>query len=169
MVTAIFTLRNWTLTVTGRPVYNLITGPEHRLDVGVNAKGDAAARSQPHGIVGQSFASSAVRNGKVGAPTFPLPSPHRAPPSCLLRQVDVYPDSGEFTTSAMAEGAIDGSASDYEVATMFATEFAFSRFNAAERSRTVASSSTASKINKIIDSMRKRGSIARKATASDGR
>ncbi|EOD34872.1 hypothetical protein EMIHUDRAFT_228164 [Emiliania huxleyi CCMP1516] len=120
---------------------------EEWLDVGVNGKGDAAARSQPHGIVGQSFASSAVRNGKV----------------------DVYPDSGEFTTSAMAEGAIDGSASDYEVASMFATDFAFSRFNAAERSRTVASSSTASKINKIIDSMRKRGSIARKATASDGR
>ena len=42
--------------------------------------------------------------------------------------VDAYPESGEFTTTAMAEGAIDGTAGDYELREPFQTDFAFSRY-----------------------------------------
>ena len=45
---------------------------------------------------------------------------------------DKYPWAGHYTTSAQAEGAIEGTVSDYEVASVHATEFAFSRFNAAK-------------------------------------
>ena len=50
----------------------------------------------------------------------------------MLGQVDVYPWSGSFQTSAMAEGAIEGVASMYEMPSPFETRFAFSRFDAAE-------------------------------------
>jgi len=46
-------------------------------------------------------------------------------------QVDVYPEEGRFTTSAMAEGSIEGDAAMYEVASPYETRFAFSRFEAA--------------------------------------
>ena len=60
--------------------------------------------------VGQSFATQGrVRNGKV----------------------DRYPWAGKYTTSAQAEGAIEGTARQYEVASAYATAFAFSRFGLA--------------------------------------
>ena len=108
MASARFSAGNWTITVRGNHVYGWLSGPRHRLDVSFSAKGDGAARSVPHGIVGQSFSSMEPRGGKL----------------------DVYPEEGEYTTSAMAEGAIDGSAASYEVSSPFATAFAFSRFDA---------------------------------------
>ena len=107
MSSATFEVGNWTFTALGNHVYNRLYGPHHRLDLELNAKGDAAARYSPHGIIGQSFAHREPRNGSV----------------------DHYPDAGDFTTSAMAEGAIEGEASAYEVATAHATHFAFSRFD----------------------------------------
>ena len=50
---ASFTVGNWTLTVHGNYVYGRISGPQHRLDLAFKARGDAPARSVPHGIVGQ--------------------------------------------------------------------------------------------------------------------
>ena len=44
--------------------------------------------------------------------------------------MDEYPPAGSITTSALAEGAIEGAASDYEVASAYSTGFAFSRFHA---------------------------------------
>ena len=44
--------------------------------------------------------------------------------------MDEYPPAGSITTSALAEGAIEGAASDYEVASAYSTDFAFSRFHA---------------------------------------
>jgi hypothetical protein len=47
--------------------------------------------------------------------------------------VDHYPpldEPAEFTTSAMAEGAIEGVAEAYRVADKYATAFKFSRFEA---------------------------------------
>ena len=85
-----------------------VSGPRHRLDLAFRAKGQGAARYLPHGIVGQSFSTPTPRFGKV----------------------DRYPASGHFVTTAMAEGAIDGVAADYEVASPFDTSFSFSRFNA---------------------------------------
>ena len=109
---ATFELGNWTVTVHGMQSCKgcLIAGPEHRLDLGFSARGDAPSRDRPHGIVGQSYAAPFhARHGKK----------------------DLYPWSGHYTTSAQAEGAIEGTASDYEVQTAHATRFAFSRFDAA--------------------------------------
>ena len=105
--TATFTLGNWSVVVQGNRVYDRISGPKHRLDVSFSARGDAAARSRPHGIIGQSFSSLTPRHGLL----------------------DKYPDAGNFTTVAMAEGAIEGEAALYEMRSQYSTHFAFSRFD----------------------------------------
>ena len=106
---AVFALRNWTVTVRGNHVYQRLSGPAHRLDVSFRAEGDAAARCLPHGIVGQSFSSPKERVGRL----------------------DEYPEEGQITTRAMAEGAIDGEADMYELPSVYATAFTFSRFEGA--------------------------------------
>ena len=67
---------------------------------------------EPHGLVGQSYDGSDVpRYGRI----------------------DQYPPLGapaDFTTAAMAEGAIEGAPEDYRVADKYATKFKFSRFEA---------------------------------------
>ena len=45
-------------------------------------------------------------------------------------KLDDYGDGPEFTTSAQAEGAIEGTAADYIVPSPFSTDFRFSRFSA---------------------------------------
>lgn len=47
---------------------------------------------------------------------------------------DVYPREGRFVTTAMAEGALDGTAASYEVVSPFATAFAYTRFDAPQLS-----------------------------------
>ena len=105
-----FTIGDWVALVRANWVYGHISGPAHRLEVSLRARGGVAARHLPHGLVGQSFASAAPRFGRV----------------------DEYPASGTFRTSAMAEGAIEGEAGMYEVEAAHATDFPFSRFEAAE-------------------------------------
>ena len=105
-----FTIGDWTAVVRGNWVYDRISGPAHRLDLSLRARGGVAARHLPHGIIGQAFASAEPRQGRV----------------------DEYPASGTFRTSAMAEGAIEGEAAMYEVADPHATKFAFSRFGKPE-------------------------------------
>ena len=129
---AAFELRNWTVKVHGmrsctdRGQVCLVSGPAHRLDIGFYARGDAPSRDSPHGIIGQSYATpGTVRHGKT----------------------DSYPWTGHYTTSAQAEGAIDGTATDYEMASAYATEFAFSRFNAARREPV----STGGNANDVVD------------------
>ena len=89
----------WAVVVRGNYVFDRKSGPTHRLDLTFKEIGSAAARSLPHGIIGQSFTTNAPRRGKQ----------------------DVYPASGRFATSAQAEGAIEGDASMYEVAFPHAT------------------------------------------------
>ena len=60
------------------------------------------------GILGQAFSSNSPRFGAK----------------------DGYPAEGHFKTTAQAQGAIEGSAAMYEVASSHATRFAFSRFDA---------------------------------------
>mmetsp|Transcript_35125 Transcript_35125/g.113276 ORF Transcript_35125/g.113276 Transcript_35125/m.113276 type:complete len:549 (-) Transcript_35125:155-1801(-) len=105
-------VRNWTFTVGAKSVEGWVSGPKHQLDINIHAAGDAAARTLPHGIVGQSFSATTPREGKR----------------------DAYPGSnaGRFKTSAMAEGAIEGNAAMYEVTTPYETRFAFSRFDEEE-------------------------------------
>ena len=109
---ATFCLRGWTVTVRGNHVYDRVTGPRHRVDIDFSEAGggQAAARDLPHGLVGQSFSQI-------------------SPPSPRWGRVDEYPAEGHVTTSAMAEGAIEGRASLYEVASAHATAFVFSRFD----------------------------------------
>ena len=63
-------------------------------------------------MVGQSFSSLEPRYGKI----------------------DLYPETGSFTTSAMAEGALEGTASCTRSSgrTAYETDFYFSRFSAAQ-------------------------------------
>jgi hypothetical protein len=102
----------WRISVNVRPVYDYIGGPRHRLDVSTTQKvPDNKFIVPPHGIIGQSFdGDGKPRKGRL----------------------DVYPDrnvDGEFTTKAMAEGAIEGVASQYELTDKYQTAFAFSRFD----------------------------------------
>jgi hypothetical protein len=127
MSTVKIEMPEWRVTIRNKPVYDRIAGPHHRLDISIEQKvSDANMMVEPHGIVGQSFdGDDKPRNGKV----------------------DVYPDrhiAGEFTTTAMAEGAIEGKASQYEMSSKYATVFAFSRFDAQIRNRLFTS------LNKIL-------------------
>ena len=110
--TGTFTFGQWLVKVQGNFVYGHMKGPAHRLDLSFRGRGDVAERQLPHGIIGQSFSSTQPRFGKV----------------------DDYPPSGHFVTDAMAEGAIEGMAAMYEVASRHSTRFAFSRFDAVESS-----------------------------------
>jgi hypothetical protein len=63
----------------------------------------------PHGILGQSFdGSNTAVSGKL----------------------DEYGDTPEFTTTAQAEGAIEGVYTDYIVSAPFANDFKYTRFDA---------------------------------------
>ena len=105
--TATWTIHEWIISVHGtRSHPGLISGPAHRIDISLRAKGPVAA-SLPHGLVGQSFST----------PGLPR-----------IGMKDHYPASGRFRTAAMAEGAIDGEAKEYEVVSAHSTHFAFSRF-----------------------------------------
>ena len=103
--TAKIVLPEWTVTITGRPVYGRLSGPSHRLGVSYSPRDGVVGIH--HGIVGQSFDGVGPRYGAV----------------------DHYPLSGVFRTTAMAEGAIDGVAADYEVAAPHGTPFAYAMFN----------------------------------------
>ena len=100
---------DWTFVVTGHPVYDRLEDPHHRLDVRVQRK--TAVTAAPHGIIGQSFGDSKRRIGRTD-----LYSSHKV--------------AGNFTTTAMAEDAIDGRADDYVMQSSYAVDFAFSRWRA---------------------------------------
>ena len=63
----------------------------------------------PHGIIGQSFDGSNV---------------------AVSGKHDNYGEAPEFTTSAQAEGAIEGDYTDYIVSAPFANDFKYARFDA---------------------------------------
>ena len=95
-----------TYGVTVKQVYARVAGAHHRLDVKAKPK---AMSLPPHGLLGQGM-TGPTRNGRV----------------------DTYPATGEYTTVAWAEGAIDGVPAQYEVPYPFATrEFIFSPANRA--------------------------------------
>lgn len=100
----------WEVVITPQPVYDHVAGPTKRLDVQVKARvPEEKFAVPPHGIIGQSWDRDHVAvNGKQ----------------------DVYPNTGEFTTSAMAEGAIEGAAIDYLMPSRFSTAFKYSRYGA---------------------------------------
>jgi len=130
--TSTWTIHEWIISVHGtRSSPRLISGPAHRLDISLRAKEPVAA-SLPHGLVGQSFATPGL--SRIGLK-------------------DHYPASGRFRTSAMAEGAIDGEAKEYEVPSAHSTRFAFSRFSTLppEPSQQPAAPATGSEASAVDD------------------
>jgi hypothetical protein len=101
----------WEIKVTGRPIWDRLSGAHHRIDLALKPLvAEEKLSAKPHGLVGQSFDGSDIaRQGR-------------------LDQYPLLNIPGEFTTSAMAEGAIEGVAADYEVASKYATSFKFGRF-----------------------------------------
>lgn len=102
-------LPEWELNIVARRVWNRVDGPKHRLDLAMKptaAEHDLSA--WPHGIIGQSYDG----DGKA-----------------ISGKQDNY-SAAVVMTEAMAEGAIEGVASDYRVASAFETAFKYSRFDA---------------------------------------
>ena len=110
--------KGWEMKATRRPVYGWRSGPTWRIDFRIALSSDKNELGTlrlpqkewpcfPHGIVGQSFDGDDLKtDGKK----------------------DDYNTNGSMTTSAMAEGAIEGTAQDYAVSGPFDTHFAYSRF-----------------------------------------
>lgn len=100
----------WQINATRKPVYDWIAGASKwRLDLGVRPfKQRQRISCFPHGLLGQSFDFDGVaRDGKM----------------------DTYDTkTNEYTTSAMAEGAIEGTARQYELFHKHYTNFAYTRF-----------------------------------------
>lgn len=89
-----------------------VVGLHHHLDITFKLRIDEEEFGVwPHGIIGQAWDGD-------GMP--------------INGELDEYPESGEFTTKAMAKGAIEGVPNDYKVRSPYATEFKFSRFDASE-------------------------------------
>ena len=95
----------WEAFVSGNYIYGHIAGPSHRLDVTFASMHPERA-GQFAGLIGDSFDGMTPRFGRR----------------------DKYPTSGNFTTSANAEGAIRGHAAEYEVSSPFDTRFKYSVF-----------------------------------------
>ena len=105
------------VNATREPIYMIIRGPSSwRFDLAMRkldgtrfAKefGNSSASCFPHGLIGQSYDGD---NMAVSGKT------------------DDYTHRVEVTTTAMAEGAIEGSATDYALSTPFDTGFKYSRF-----------------------------------------
>ena len=122
----------WKIVVHGDHVHDRVAGPEHRLDIELSYSPQSSAPLIAHGLIGQSFADPLPRFGRL----------------------DVYPEEGTFTTSAQAEGAIEGTADIYEVPSPFETDFAFSLF-AGERPHKAgtAEAATATCDKKLADEL----------------
>ena len=105
---AVFALPDWEVSVQSRPVFDRINGPKHRLDLSLRPLlPEARLAEWPHGLIGQSFDGDArPRRGKEDDYNAPV-----------------------VWMTAQAEGAIEGIADDYRVASPFATAFRFSRFD----------------------------------------
>ena len=87
-----------------------VVGLHHRLDIQAKLRVDERDLSvPPHGIIGQAWDGDGL---------------------AIDGETDAFPNMGEFTTYAMAKGAIEGAPNDYKVAKPYATDFKFSRFDA---------------------------------------
>lgn len=110
------------INVTVKPVFGRLEGPTTRLDLQLALnKPENKLAAPPHGIIGQAWDGDDLPiSGKLDDYPKPALNPDMSAPTGI-----------HFTTSAMAEGAIEGEANDYRIATPFETHFRFSRFHAA--------------------------------------
>ena len=116
----------WQVNLTAKPVYGQIglerpwwQSMKKRLDISISG---AFPQPDAHGIVGQSYRDGSVRDGKQDV--------YEAEAS-RVNELGMAP---QLTTSAQAEGAIDGVHTDYRLASPFATNWTFSRFDRRRRS-----------------------------------
>jgi len=100
----------WRTNVWNKPFPNAAANPgKSLLNIHVEPLYDADSDPvAPHGLIGQSYDGD-------GQP--------------VNGAVDDYSET-EVTTEAMAEGAIEGHASDYKMSERFSTKFAYDRFDA---------------------------------------
>ena len=90
---------------------------QRRFDIAIRG---VFPQEQAHGVIGQSYRDGTIRSGKVdeyGATSTPG----------LVNGMGVAPP---MTTSAQAEGAIDGTYLDYRLSSPFETYFKYSRYRA---------------------------------------
>ena len=129
MLTASVESAAWQVNVTSKPIYGLVqplfnethvhdhwAEDQKRLDVLIHG---AFPQPDAHGIVGQSYRDATVRHGKLdeyGISTTPQ----------LANADGMLPP---MTTSAQAEGAIEGVPPDYKLPSPWSTDFAFSRYH----------------------------------------
>jgi len=108
----------WETNVTRHAVYNWIAGPKWRFDVAIRPLNNTGFEYlhgmpsdvvAPHGLIGQSWDSDDIAvDGAMD---------------------DYKVTQTEIWTKAMAEGSIEGDASEYALATPFSTQFKYSRFD----------------------------------------
>lgn len=106
----------WETNVTRKPIYNLVSGPTAwRIDLTMRPLDDTGITknsisaynvTHPHGLIGQSYDGDGIG---------------------ISGKKDVY-NTTVVTTQAMAEGSIEGTASDYELHDGFDQQFKYSRF-----------------------------------------
>ena len=102
------TTGEWELAVTPQAVERSVAGPVRRIDVQMTPRvAESKFSVPPHGVIGQSW------DGDNKA---------------VFGEEDEFPVRGEYTTSAMAEGAIEGVPTDYLMSSPYATDFKYSRF-----------------------------------------
>lgn len=105
-----------------------VKGHHHRLDVHLRLRvAENSLRVPPHGIIGQGWDGDGM---------------------AISGEQDTFPHSGDFTTYAMAKGAIEGVPDDYKMASRYATDFHYSRFDTVfDSPRNVAKLVAAGKLN----------------------
>ena len=117
--TLVMRVAGWETNVTRKPVYNRLSGPEWRFDLSIRPlnetgfegrHGNASGVVAPHGIIGQTWDGDGI---------------------AVDGAQDDYEHSGvEVWTKSMAEGGIEGRASDYELKNKFVHAFRYSRHDA---------------------------------------
>ena len=139
MLTTSIRAHDWEVNVTRKPVYNHVTGPKWRFDFTIRPLvSESSWTCFPHGLIGQSFDGTGIG---------------------LLGKMDDY-DDYDVKTSAMAEGAIVGSAVDY-IVDPTSPKFKYSRFFSDKSSKCAARDPNA------VSGRRIRGSSNSVAGASD--
>lgn len=113
----------WRIELIRRPLYKALPKSKTRSYLNVNVRAVGADPRNAHGILGQAFAHAALGRKVEG-------------------KLDDY-NGTEVTTSAQAEGAIEGVYTDYKLAAPFDTAFKYSRFYDATPASAVATAAPA--------------------------
>ena len=101
----------WALAVTRRILFKPLPTSKTRNYLNVDVKPESADPRLAHGMLGQAFGPALLGRTVEG-------------------KLDNY-SAAEVSTSAQAEGAIEGVYTDYKLATPFSTTFKYSRFDEA--------------------------------------